>query len=193
MFWTCFEVIFPVKILPSAPWGVKKRKDGKKWKISIILECPKLFPMVSKHVLNMFWGNFFQKENRQCTLEGRRLEKTLKKGKTSKFSKLSKNVPKNHCLRIFWLIFSTKKAQPSAPWRLKKNPKIEKTSNCQNPQKPYPKRPNLLEVVSWIFLAQCNQEIATCKNSKKRKNFETSKVSKNVLKSVQTSLELVLR
>ena len=56
--------------LPTAPWRVEtwKRKDRKKWKISIFRGCPKLSLILSEHVLSPFWGNFFSKKNRHCTL-----------------------------------------------------------------------------------------------------------------------------
>ena len=42
---------------------------------------------VFKHVLNMFWGNFFEKKIAQCTMEGHDLEIFLKKSGIFKNSK----------------------------------------------------------------------------------------------------------
>ena len=42
-------------------------------------KCPKVFPKVSKRVLNMFWGNFFEKLYAQCSMEGRDFENFQKK------------------------------------------------------------------------------------------------------------------
>ena len=62
---TCFELVFGQifrKIfLPSVPWRVEFSKIFKKIeKFSIFQKCPQLFPKVSKRVLNMFWGKFFE-------------------------------------------------------------------------------------------------------------------------------------
>ena len=98
------------------------------------------------------------------------------------------------CFEVF---FPVKKfAQCTLEGReIEKFQKMEKNSNFQNPEKRFQKCPNLF----WgdffrTFLDQCNLEIKTCRNSKKKsKKIEFLKVSKNVLKSFQTSVELVLR
>ena len=184
--------MFPVKFFPSAQWRVEKRKDRKKWKISIFRKYPKLSLILSEHVLNLFWGNIFSKKNRQCTLEGRGLEKTLKKGKTSKFSKLSKNVPKKHCLRMFWLIFSTEKALPSAPWRLKKIHRNGKNFKVPKSRKSIPKvsklaRGNFFD----FFLPTAPWRVETWKKSKKkRKKMIFRKRPKTFLKVSKQVLNL---
>ena len=48
-------------------------------------KCPKVFPKVSKRVLNMFWGKFFEKFYAQCSKEGRVFENFLQIKKFSKF------------------------------------------------------------------------------------------------------------
>ena len=63
---TCFELvlgqIFRKNFLLSVPWRVEIPKIFKKIeKFSKFQKCPQLFPKVSKRVLNMFWGNFFEK------------------------------------------------------------------------------------------------------------------------------------
>ena len=59
---TCFELvlcqIFRIIFLPSVPWRVEFSKIFKK-NFSKFQKCPKVFPKVSKRVLNMFCGKFF--------------------------------------------------------------------------------------------------------------------------------------
>ena len=62
---TCFELvlgqIFRKIFLPSVPWRAESSKIFLKIKkFSKIQKCPKSFPKVSKHVLNMFWGKLFE-------------------------------------------------------------------------------------------------------------------------------------
>ena len=56
------------KFLPSFPWKVESSKIFKKiknfsnfQKLSKYQKCPKSFPKVSKRILNVFWGKFFEK------------------------------------------------------------------------------------------------------------------------------------
>ena len=87
----------------------------------------------------------------------------------------------------FELFFPVKKfAQCTLEGReIEKFQKMEKNSIFQNPEKRFQKCPNFF----WgdffqTFLDQCNLEIKTCRNSKKKsKKIEFLKVSKNVLKS----------
>ena len=57
---TCFRVIFSKKILCPVFHG---RSSFRKFSIffSKFQKCPKSFPKVSKRVLNVFWGKFFEK------------------------------------------------------------------------------------------------------------------------------------
>ena len=64
--------------LPSVPWRVEFSKIFKK-KFSKFQKWPKVFPRVSKRVLNMFWGKFFEKFYAQCSMEGRVFENFQKK------------------------------------------------------------------------------------------------------------------
>ena len=58
---TCFKVIFSNKIYARCSMeGRVFEKFLKNQKILKIQKCPKSFPKVSKPVLNMFWGNFFE-------------------------------------------------------------------------------------------------------------------------------------
>ena len=63
VFWTCFGANFSKKnCYPSVPWRLESSKIFKKIKkISKFQKCPKSFTKVSKRVLNVFWGNFFEK------------------------------------------------------------------------------------------------------------------------------------
>ena len=83
-----------------------------------------------------------------------------------------------------------------AQWTLEtqeKSTKIEKISKFQNPEKRFKKCPNLLEVIFSIF--SCPVHPVGSKlgkiRKKKRKQFENSKVSKKVPKSVQTCFEAI--
>ena len=67
--------------LPSASGGRDLGKFQKIEKFSNFQKCPRTSPKVSKHVLNMFGGDFFEKNFAQCTQEGRNLEKIQKKSK----------------------------------------------------------------------------------------------------------------
>ena len=75
---TCFErvlgQIFRKIFLPSVPWRVEFSKISKKKIFSKFQKCPKVFPKVSKRVLNMFWGKFLEKFYAQCSMEGRVFE-----------------------------------------------------------------------------------------------------------------------
>ena len=73
--------------------------------------CPKVFPKVSKRVLNMFWGKIFEKIYAQCSMEGRVFENFPKNQKNSQNSKMPKSVPKTiqTCFRV---IFSKKNLCP---------------------------------------------------------------------------------
>ena len=80
---TCFRVIFSKKFNAqcSMEGRVFEKFQKKIRKVSKFQKCPKLLPKVSKRVLNMFWGNFF--ENLFCPVF---------RGRSSlrKFSKKSK-------------------------------------------------------------------------------------------------------
>ncbi len=94
---TCFEHVFGCffpkkKLLPSVPWRVESSKIFKKIKsFSKIQKSPKSFPKVSKRVLNIFWGIFF--ENFFCPVfhGGSSLRKFSKKSKNFQNSKNAQN------------------------------------------------------------------------------------------------------
>ncbi len=88
---TCFEHVLGCffrkqNFCPVFHGGSSLRKFSKKSKTSKIQKSPKSFPKVSKRVLNMFWGVFFENKTfAQCSMEGR----------VRKFSKKSKNFQKS--------------------------------------------------------------------------------------------------
>ena len=71
----------------SLPTFSKKIK-----KVSNFLKRPKSFPKVSKRVLNVFWGKFFENFFAQCSVE-RRVFKNFQKN-IFKIPKMPKSVPK---------------------------------------------------------------------------------------------------
>ena len=58
-------------------------------------KCPKVFPKVSKRVLNMFWGKIFEKFYAQCSMKGRVFEIFQNNQKICKIPKMPKIVPKS--------------------------------------------------------------------------------------------------
>ena len=82
---------------------------------SKLQKCPKSFPKVSKHVLNMFWGKLFEKflPSFPWNVES---SKIFKKN-IFKIPKMPKSVPKSiqTCFRV---IFLKKKFMPGVPWRV---------------------------------------------------------------------------
>ncbi len=108
---------------------------------SKIQKCPKSFPKVSKRVLNMFWGNFFEK-NYCPVFHGRSsLRKFSKKSKKfSKIQKRPKSFPKvsKRVLNKFWVIFfenffcSVFHGGSSLRKFSKKSKNFQKSKNAQN-------------------------------------------------------------
>ena len=125
--------------MPSVPWGVEFSKIFKKIeKFSKFQKCPQLFPKLSKRVLNMFWGKFFEKKFAQFSMECRVFENFQKK--YFKIPKMPKSVPKSihTCFRV---IFSTKiYAQCSMEGRVLENFQFffENSKNAQNRSQKYP-------------------------------------------------------
>ena len=140
---TCFELvlgpIFRKIFLPSVPWRVEFSKIFKKIeKFSNFQKCPQLFPKVSKRVLNMFWGKFFEKflPSFPWNVES---SKIFKK-KLFKIPKTPKSVPKSiqTCFRV---IFSKKiYALCSMEGRVFENFKFffQNSKNAQNRSQKYP-------------------------------------------------------
>ena len=71
---------------------------------SKVQKCPKVFPKISKRVLNMFWGKFFEKflPSFPWNVESSKLFKRIEK--FSKFQKGPKSFPKvsKRVLNTFW-------------------------------------------------------------------------------------------
>ena len=58
---TCFRVIFLKKIYARCSTEGRVIENFQNFFFSKFQECPKVFPKVSKRVLNVFWGKFFEK------------------------------------------------------------------------------------------------------------------------------------
>ena len=147
----------------------------------------KPFPKESKGVLNMFWGNFFEKILAQFSMGGRVLETFQKKiKKFSKFQpKTHKTVPKRiqKCFEHALGQFFRKIFKPSAPWRLETSKifkKIKKNFKI-------PKMPEIVpkSIQTWFeqvlgqifrkFFAQFSMECRVFETfQKKSKNFQNS-------------------
>ena len=145
---TCFEhvlgKIFRKNFLPSVPWRVEFSKIFNKKKFSKFQKCPKVFPKVSKHVLNMFWGKLFEKFYAQCSMEGRVFENFPIV--FSKFQKCPKSFPKvsKRVLNLFWgKLLENFFAQCSVEGRVFENFHKKYFQNSKNAQKCSQKYPNV--------------------------------------------------
>ena len=97
---TCFELAlgqnFRNFFLPVFHGGSRLRRTSKKIrKVPKFQKCPKMLPKVSKRVLNMFWGKFFEKflPSFPWKFESSKIFKKIKK--IAKFQKMPKIVPKS--------------------------------------------------------------------------------------------------
>ncbi len=154
----------------------------KNQKIFKFQKCPKSFPKVSKRVLNMFWGNFFEKKflpSVPWTVESSKTFKKIKK--LSKIQKCPKSFPKvsKRVLNMFWGNFFEKKFCPvfhgrSSLRKFSKNQKIFK-----NPKRPksFPKVSKRVLNMFWVnffeknFCPVFHGRSSLRKFSKKSKNF----------------------
>ena len=125
--------------MPSVPWRVEFSKIFKEIKkISKFQECPKSFPKVCKHVLNMFWGKLFKKflPSFPWNVES---SKIFKKN-IFKIAKMPKSVPK--CIQTCFRVIFWKKiyAQCSMEGRVFENFQIffQNSKNAQNRSRKYP-------------------------------------------------------
>ena len=73
-------------------------------KISNFQKCSKSFPEVFKRVLNMFWGNFFEKNFCPVFHGGSSLRKIFEKSKNFQNSKNAQNRSQK-CSNVFWTCF----------------------------------------------------------------------------------------
>ena len=99
-FQTCFghvlRYFFEKLFLPSFPWRVESSNIFKKIEnFSKFQKSPKSFPKMSKRVLNMFRGNYFENFFRPVFLGGSSCRKFSKKSKIFKNPKMSKIVIKS--------------------------------------------------------------------------------------------------
>ena len=111
-------------------------------KFSKLQISPKSFPKLSKCVLKMFCGNFFENFLSPVFHRGSRLRKFSKKftkGQTSK----NVNNRFQKCPKMFWGDFIPNNFMPSAPWNVEFSKifkKIKKFSNFQKYPKSFPKK-----------------------------------------------------
>ena len=163
--------MFPVKFLPSAHWRLEKRKDRKKWKISIFRRCPKLSLILSEHVLNLFWGNFFRKKIAIAPCRVEAWKKLLKKEKLRNFQNCPKTFPKTLPENVLIDFFDGKRC---AQWTLETQEKSTQIENFKlpEPRKTFPKvsklaRGNFFD----FFLPSAPWRVETWKNFKKLEKF----------------------
>ena len=124
--------------MPSVPWRVEFSKIFKFF-FSKFQKCPKSFPKVSKRVLNVFWGKFFEKFFLPSVPWRVEFSKIFKKI-FSKFQKCPKVFPKVS-KRVLGRFFR-KNFMPSVPWKVEFS-KIFKfffqnSKNAQNRSRKYP-------------------------------------------------------
>ena len=175
----------------------------------------KRFPKESKSVLNMFWGNFFEKilpsfpwkvesskffKKNQKNFKIPKMPKIVPKSIPKSFPKVSKLV-----LNVFWGNFF-EKLLPSVPWKVesaKNFKKIKKVSKFQKCPKSFPKVSKRVlnnkcsmearDFSSKIFLTSVSMELETSKILKKVKNFSKLQISpKSFPKLFQMCFEHVL-
>ena len=144
---TCFRVIFSKKKLFPVFHGGSSFRKFSKFFFSKFQKSPKLFPKVSKRVLNVFWGKFFEYFFAQCSVEGRVFENFLKNQKILKIQKCPKSFPKvsKPVLNMFWgKLFE--KFLPSFPWNVESSTIFKKKyfQNSKIAQKCSQKYPNVL-------------------------------------------------
>ncbi len=121
--------------------GSSLRKFSKKSKFFQFKKYPKSFPKVSKRVLNMFSGVFFENKTfAQSSMEGRVFENFQKSQKIFKNPKMPKIVPKSvqtcfeHVLgQFFRKVFIAQCSMEGRFFEIFQNQKIfKKSKNAQN-------------------------------------------------------------
>ena len=111
---TCFERVLGQFFRKNffAQCSVEGRvfENFQKKMFSKFQKCPKVFPKVSKRVLNMFWGKLFEKflPSFPWKVESSKIFKKIKK--FAKFQKCPKSFPKvcKRVLNFFWVKFFEK-------------------------------------------------------------------------------------
>ena len=186
---TCFELVLGANFTkkncyPSVPWRLESSKIFKQIKkISKFQKCPKSFPKASKRVLNVFWGEFFEKIFAQCSMDGRVFKNFQKNQKNFKIPKMPKIVPKSiqRCFeKILGKIFRKIFAQFSMECRVfetfQKNSKNFQNSN-QKRTKAFPKESKSVLNMFWCnffekFLPSFPWKFESSKIFKKIKKIE---------------------
>ena len=181
---TCFMVIFSKKNYAQCSMEGRVFEKFQKKIFSKFQKCPKVFPNVSKRVLNMFWGKFFEKFYAQCSMEGRVFENFLKNQKFLKIPKKPKIVPKSIQTCFERVLGQTSRklfAQFSTAGRIlgnfQKNQK--KNSKFQKRPQSFPKESKRVLIVIWDhffekFLPSFPWKVESSKIFKK-KHFQNSK------------------
>ena len=207
---TCFQLvlgqIFPKPVIPVFHGGSSLRKFSKNSKNfqNSNQKRTKSFPKASKRVLNVIWGEFFEKNFAQCSMDGRVFKYFQKNQKNFKIPKMPKIVPKSiqTCFeqvlgQIFRKIFAQFPMECRVFETFQKKSKNFQNSN-QKRTKPFPKESKSVLNKFWgkffekIF-AQFSMGGRVFENfQKKQRIFKVPKKPKIVTKSVQTCFELVL-
>ena len=107
--------------MSSVPWRVESSKIFLKIKkFPKFQKCPKSFPKVSKHVLNLFWVKLFENFFAQCSMEGRVFENFQNNQKICKNPKVPRIVLKSiqTCFELALGQIFRKIFLPSVPWRV---------------------------------------------------------------------------
>ena len=104
---TCFRVIFSKKFNAQCSMEGRVIENFQKIirKVSKFQKCPKLLPKVSKRVLNMFWGKFFEKFSPSFPWKVECSKFFTKIKKFAKFQECPKSFPKvsKRVLNLFWV------------------------------------------------------------------------------------------
>ena len=201
---TCFErvlgQIFRNILCPVFHGGSSLRKLSKKLKnFSKFQKCPKAFPKVYKHILNVFWSKFWKKFRRSVPW---RVESSkIFEKNVFKIPKLPKIVPKKlqTCFeRVLGQIFRNILCPVLHGGSSFRNFSKKMFSKFQNCPKSFPKNSKPVLNVFWgkffeIFYAQCSMEGRVFENFRKKpKIFNVPRKPKIVTKSIQTCFERVL-
>ena len=185
--------------------GSSLRKLSKKSKKnSKFQKCPKSFPKASKRVLNVFWGEFFEKFFAQCSMDGRVFKNFQKNQKNFKIPEMPKIVPKSiqtwfeqDLGQVFRKIFAQFSMECRVFETFQKKSKNFQNSN-QKRTKPFPKESKSVLNKFWgkffeKFLPSFPWGVESSKIFKKKQRiFKVPKKPKIVTKSDQTCFELVL-
>ena len=167
----------------------------KNQKILKIQKCPKSFPKVSKHVLNMFWGKLCEKfwPSFPWNVESSKIFKKKYFRNSKNAQKCSQNYP-----NVFYGDFFEKKFMPSLPWNVEYSKIFKKKiiSKFQKCPKVFPKVSKRVLNVFWgklfeKFLPSVPWRVEFSKIFKK-KNFKFPKMPKSNTKSIQTCFERVM-